>query len=85
MQNLNEFAKNSCENTEIAKKNYFKVLFFSAPIFNFTLLLLDKCYGAASGNRTYDLFITNEVHYHCAIAAKEVVAKEGFEPPTRGL
>jgi hypothetical protein len=25
--------------------------------------------GAAGKNRTYDLFITNEVHYHCATAA----------------
>ncbi len=24
---------------------------------------------AASGNRTCDLFITNEAHYHCAMAA----------------
>lgn len=56
--------------------NFYQIYFFNCnkEIFN----------GAASGNRIHDLFITNEVHYHCAIAA-EMVAKEGLEPPTSGL
>lgn len=37
-------------------------------------------FGADSGTRTCDLFLTKEVHYHCVISA--LAPLEGFEPPT---